>query len=418
MDKIIVEGGHRLNGQIKISGSKNSGLPLMAASLLTKERVTLSKMPDLADMRTMVRLLNHLGVKSTSIFKKIVLNAKSVKRKEAPYDIVRKMRASILVLGPLLARFGEARVSLPGGCAIGARPIDLHIKALEEMGAKIKLDQGYVEAKGKLKGARIVFDQVTVGGTENIMMAATLAKGQTVLENAAREPEITDLANMLRKMGAKIEGDGTSEIVIEGVDELKGCSHTVIPDRIEAATYMVAAAMNRGKVTLEDVCPAHVEAISQKLMEAGADISTTETTMKIVGPKTIKPVDLQTTAFPGFPTDAQAQLMAMMALADGTSTIVENIFENRFMHVPELKRMGANLRIEGHTVVVKGVKKLVAAPVMASDLRASASLVLAALVADGVTEIHRVYHIDRGYEGVEKKLRKLGAKVRRAKVKY
>lgn len=418
MDKIVVEGGQRLKGQIKISGSKNSGLPLMAASLLTKERVTLSKMPDLADVRTMTKLLNHLGVKSTNIFKKTVLNAKSVRRKEAPYDIVRKMRASILVLGPLLARFGEARVSLPGGCAIGARPIDLHIRALEEMGAKIKLDQGYVEAKGKLKGARIVFDQVTVGGTENIMMAATLAKGKTILENAAREPEICDLANMLRKMGAKIEGDGTSEIVIEGVDELKGCSHTVIPDRIEAATYMVAAAMNRGQVTLEDVCPDHVESISQKLMEAGADIATTENTIKIVGPKTIKPVDIQTTAFPGFPTDAQAQLMAMMALAEGTSTIVENIFENRFMHVPELKRMGADLRVEGHTVVVKGVKKLVAAPVMASDLRASASLVLAALAADGVTEIHRVYHIDRGYEGVEKKLRKLGAKVRRAKVKY
>ncbi len=419
MDKIVIQGGISLKGTVKVSGSKNAALPLMAASLLTDEKIVLTRMPDLADIRSMIKLLNHMGVGSTFFLKRLALHGKKISKTDAPYDLVRKMRASVLVLGPLLARTGEAKVSLPGGCAIGARPINLHIKALEEMGAKIKLEQGYVHAScPRLKGARIVFDQVTVTGTENIMMAATLAKGQTILENAAREPEVIDLADLLIKMGAKISGHGTDVITIDGVDKLYGTEHEVIPDRIEAGTFMIAAAMTRGDLTLDAVNPAHVDGLTQKLLEAGVQVQITGKKIRVVGPKTVKPVDIKTAPYPGFATDFQAQFTAMMSIAEGTSTITETIFENRFMHVPELTRMGADLRIEGNTVIVKGVGDLQSAPIMASDLRASASLVLAGLVAKGVTEIHRVYHIDRGYEGIEKKLRGLGAKIRRAKVKY
>lgn len=419
MDKIVIQGGEKLKGRVKISGSKNSALPLMAASLLTDQKIVLTHVPDLADIRMMIRLLNELGVQSSFLLGRLSLNAKKIKSHEAEYDIVRKIRASILVLGPLLARAGRARVSLPGGCAIGVRPINLHIKALEEMGAKIKLEQGYIDAVcSRLKGANIVFDEVTVTGTENILMAAVLAKGKTTLRNAACEPEVVDLINLLNAMGARITGTGTSTLEIEGVDELKGATHRVIPDRIEVGTYMIAAAMTGGELTIEDAVPEHVESLTQKMIEAGAQIETNGTKIKVTGPKVVQPVDIKTAPYPGFATDFQAQFMALMSIADGTSTITETIFENRFMHVPELQRMGADLKIEGNTVIVKGVDKLQSAPVMASDLRASACLVLAGLVAKGVTEIHRVYHIDRGYETIEKKLRRVGGKVKRAKVKY
>lgn len=391
----------------------------MAASLLTDEKVVLTHVPALADITSMIELLKILGVQASTLFGRVSLQAKKIKSHEAPYDVVRKMRASILVLGPLVARVGKARVSLPGGCAIGARPIDQHLKALEAMGVQIKLDQGYVEATcAKLTGAKIVFDSVTVTGTENILMAAVLADGKTILKNAAREPEITDLANMLNKMGAKISGAGTEEIVIEGVEKLHGVEHRVIADRIEAGTFMIAAAMTRGDVTLENVDPVHVEKLTEKLREAGAQVTPDTTEIRVVGPKEIKSVSVCTEPYPGFATDFQAQFATMMTVANGKATVTETIFENRFMHVPELARMGANLAIEGNKIHISGVEYLQSAPIMASDLRASASLVLAGLVAKGVTEIHRVYHIDRGYEGIEKKLRKLGARVRRAKVRY
>ena len=419
MDKIVIEGGRPLKGKIKIGGSKNAALPLMAASLLTDEKLVLNNVPKLYDVDTMIKLLHVMGVQHTQILGRVGLQAKKVKNHEAPYKLVRKMRASILVLGPLLARNGEARISLPGGCAIGARPINLHLKALEDMGAKIKLEEGYVHAScSRLEGARIVFDTVTVTGTENIMMAATLAKGQTVLENAAREPEVIDLAILLNKMGASISGAGTDVITINGVDKLHGATHRVICDRIEAGTYMIAAAMTKGNVLIEDVETEFVAALIQKLKEAGTTIEANGNNLRVIGPKEILPTDIKTAPYPGFATDFQAQFMAMMTLATGTSTMTETIFENRYMHVPELLRMGADLQIEGNTVIIRGVDKLQPAPVMASDLRASASLVLAGLAAKGVTDIHRVYHIDRGYESIEKKLRKAGAKVKRGKVKY
>ena len=419
MDKIVIEGGRPLKGKIKIGGSKNAALPLMAASLLTDEKLVLNNVPKLYDVDTMIKLLHVMGVQHTQILGRVGLQAKKVKNHEAPYKLVRKMRASILVLGPLLARNGEARISLPGGCAIGARPINLHLKALEDMGAKIKLEEGYVHAScSRLEGARIVFDTVTVTGTENIMMAATLAKGQTVLENAAREPEVIDLAILLNKMGASISGAGTDVITINGVDKLHGATHRVICDRIEAGTYMIAAAMTKGNVLIEDVETEFVAALIQKLKEAGTTIEANGNNLRVIGPKEILPTDIKTAPYPGFATDFQAQFMAMMTLANGTSTMTETIFENRYMHVPELLRMGADLQIEGNTVIIRGVDKLQPAPVMASDLRASASLVLAGLAAKGVTDIHRVYHIDRGYESIEKKLRKAGAKVKRGKVKY
>lgn len=425
MDKIVIEGGRPLLGKVKISGAKNSSLPLMAACLLTDEKVELTNVPPLRDIHTMNKLLVGLGVKTTFLWEKINLNdkitlhAKKITNHEAHYDLVRTMRASILVLGPLLARTGQARVSLPGGCAIGARPVNLHLKALEQMGAKIHLNGGYIEASArKLKGATIIFDQVTVTGTENIMMAATLADGRTILENAAREPEITDLAEMLRKMGAKITGDGTATITIDGVDKLHGTRHDVIPDRIEAGTFMIAAAMTRGEVLIENMIPAHVDALTQKLRETGAEIVPNGTSLFVKGPKILKAVDATTAPYPGFATDFQAQFMAMMAVAEGSCVVTENIFENRFMHVLELTRMGADLKADGKNVFIKGVEKLQAAPVMATDLRASASLVLAALAAKGVSDIHRVYHIDRGYVGIEKKMRKLGARVKRSRVEY
>ncbi len=419
MDKIVIEGGQRLEGEVKISGSKNSALPLITAALLTEDVVELQNVPQLMDIRTMNRLLQSLGA-SVEVGKgSLRLETKKIKNPEAHYDLVRTMRASILVLGPLVTRHGEARVSLPGGCAIGARPVNLHIDALELMGAKITLDNGYVHASCKrLKGAKIIFDQVTVTGTENIMMAATLAHGTTVLENAAREPEIVDLANLLRKMGAQISGDGSPVITIEGVDKLHGAKHRVIPDRIEAGTFMVAAAMTGGSVIIKDMIPEHVEALTQKLRGAGAKVFEDKDAIEVHGPESLKAIDLITAPYPGFATDFQAQFTAMMTIADGSSVITENIFENRFMHVQELNRMGANLKMEGNSVFVKGVKELHAAPVMATDLRASACLVLAGLVAKGVTDIHRVYHIDRGYENIEKKFRKLGARIKRAKVKY
>jgi len=419
MDKIVIEGGQRLEGDVKISGSKNSALPLIAAALLTEDVVELKNVPQLMDIRTMNRLLQSLGASIEMGKGTVRIQTKKIKNPEAHYDLVRTMRASILVLGPLVARHGEARVSLPGGCAIGARPVNLHIDALELMGAKITLDNGYVHASCKrLKGAKIIFDQVTVTGTENIMMAATLAHGTTVLENAAREPEIVDLANLLRKMGAQISGDGSPVITIDGVDKLHGAKHSVIPDRIEAGTFMVAAAMTGGHITIKNMIPEHVEALTQKLRQAGAKVFEDKEAVEVHGPESLKAIDLITAPYPGFATDFQAQFTAIMTIADGSCVITENIFENRFMHVQELNRMGANLKTEGNNVFVKGVKELHAAPVMATDLRASACLVLAGLVAKGVTDIHRVYHIDRGYENIEKKFRKLGARIKRAKVKY
>lgn len=419
MDKIVIQGGRPLKGTIKISGSKNSALPLMAASLLTDEKFVLSNVPNLMDIRTMARLLSHLGVGVGFLLGRMSLQAKKMRHHEAPYDLVRTMRASILVLGPLLARTGNARVSMPGGCAIGARPVNLHIKALEEMGAKIKLEGGYIDATcSRLKGAKIIFDKVTVTGTENIMMAAALAKGQTVIENAACEPEVVDLAIALNQMGANVHGAGTNVITIDGVDHLRGAEHRVIPDRVEAGTFMIAAAMTRGHIFLDHMDFLHVEALSRKLTEAGAQVFNHGDRLEVLGPKEIKSVDVITDPYPGFATDFQAQFTALMTVANGACTITETIFENRFMHVQELTRMGANLRVEGNTVFVRGVERLQSAPVMATDLRASASLVLAGLVAKGVTDIHRVYHIDRGYDNIEKKLRKLGARVKRAKVRY
>lgn len=419
MDKIVIDGGHPLKGHVKISGSKNAALPLLAASLLTAEKLELLNVPDLVDIRMMLKILGGLGVKSNWLFGKLSLATPQLTSIEAPYDLVRKMRASIVVLGPLLARSGRAKVSLPGGCAIGARPVNLHIKALEQMGAKIHLEGGYIHAQcKKLRGEKIVFDQVTVTGTENIMMAAVLAEGHTLIENAACEPEVVDLAEVLHKMGARIRGAGTSTIEIEGVTSLSGAHHTVIPDRIEAGTFMIAAAMNRGNITLDGVVPEHLDALTEKLKAAGTEIDITPHSMRVRGAKKIAPVDVKTAPYPGFATDFQAQLTAMMCLAEGSCIITESIFENRFMHVLELNRMGADLRVEGNSVHVKGVEKLLAAPVMATDLRASASLVLAALAAKGVTDIHRVYHIDRGYFQIEKKFRKLGARIKRAAVKY
>ncbi len=420
MEKIVVDGGRPLKGSVKISGAKNSALPILAATLLTAEPVTLKNIPHLADIESLYKLLNHLGTAIKVGKKSVVCETRKIKSHEAPYDLVRKMRASILVLGPLLARCGKARVSLPGGCAIGARPVNLHLQALEKMGATIQIENGYIDAVcSQLKGTTIIFETVTVTGTENIMMAATLAKGQTILKNAAREPEISDLADLLIKMGAKISGQGTDEIIIDGVSALTGVKeHIVIPDRIEAATYMIAGAMLKSEITVTDVIPDHVQAVTEKLRECGARVEVKESEIKVTGPQKIKPVDIKTMPYPGFPTDCQAQWMALMTQAQGSCAITENIFENRFMHVPELMRLGADIRIEGATCLVRGGGELVAAPIMASDLRASACLVLAALASKGVTELHRVYHIDRGYQDIVANFKKLGAKIKRAQVKY
>lgn len=419
MDKIVIQGGRPLRGKVKVSGAKNAALPLMAATILTRGWNTLTNVPDLADIKTMAKLLHGFG--ATVSEKKGVLKIKAdkIKKEEAPYDLVRTMRASVLVLGPLLARLGRARVSLPGGCAIGARPIDRHLKAFEEMGAKIKLEGGYVEATcSRLKGARILFDDVTVTGTENVMMAATLARGTTVIENAAREPEVPALAEALNRMGARITGAGTDTITIEGVDELRGAEIEIIPDRIEAGTFLIGGVISQGNIVVEGIVRDHLSALIAKLEEAGAQIDQEDHIVRIAAPKKIQHVDVSTQPFPGFATDFQAQFMSLMCLAEGTSIINENIFENRFMHVGELTRMGADIKLDGNTAVVTGVNRLNGAPVMATDLRASACLILAGLACKDITEIHRVYHIDRGYERIEQKFRKLGARVKRAKVKY
>jgi UDP-N-acetylglucosamine 1-carboxyvinyltransferase len=401
MDKIIVEGGRGLKGQVRISGAKNAALPILVSSLLAEGVNTYSNVPDLKDIESIKSLLSNLGARAESQGDSVHIDTGHILGYEAPYDLVRKMRASILVLGPMLARLQKARVSLPGGCAIGARPINLHLKGLAQLGAEVKLEHGYVETQArKLKGAEIYFDTVTVTGTENLIMAAVLAEGTTILRNAAREPEIVALANVLNKMGADVQGAGTAVIQIKGVTSLKPVSVSIIPDRIETGTFMIAAALTRGDITLIDCEPEHVGACIHKLRLAGAEITT---------------VDVKTQPYPGFPTDMQAQFMVLMSVANGTSVITETIFENRFIHVSELKRMGADIRISGNTAMIKGVAGLSAAPVMATDLRASASLLLAGLVAEGRTEINRVYHLDRGYEAIEKKFLALGAAVKRIK---
>ncbi len=421
MDKLIVTGGVRLNGEVRVSGAKNAALPVLCASLLASEPLTIANVPHLHDITTTLGLLGRLGVEFL-VGEKMAIeaDARKVHTHRAPYELVKTMRASILVLGPLLARFGEAEVSLPGGCAIGSRPVNLHIKGLQAMGAEIRIDEGYIKASAKrLKGARIFMDMVSVTGTENLMMAASLADGMTVIENAAREPEIVDLANCLNSMGARVRGAGSDLVTIEGVDKLGGGYHTVIPDRIETGTFLVAAAMTGGKVRLRQTDPAMLDAVIEKLREAGAVIETGDTwiTLDMQGRRP-RAVNVRTAPHPAFPTDMQAQFMAMNAIAEGSATVTETIFENRFMHVEELRRMGADIELRGHTAFVRGVDKLRAAPVMATDLRASAGLVLAALVANGQTIVDRIYHIDRGYEGIEEKFAGLGAQIKRVPGSY
>jgi len=415
MDKIVIEGGRPLNGAVQISGAKNAALPLLAATLLSRGVHRLYNIPLLRDIRTAKTLLYHLG----ATFEEgdpLCIHTDNVDGFEAPYDLVKTMRASVLVLGPLVARFKRARVSLPGGCAIGARPINLHLSGLERLGVTIELKHGYVEASVKrLVGNDIYFDIPTVTGTANLMMAAVLAEGQTVLENSAREPEVVELARCLTTMGAHIEGAGTSVITIEGVDELQPMHYTIVPDRIEAATYLTAAGITRGNITVRPCVPGHLEPVIRKLEQAGMRFEIGDDYIEGLGSEVIQNIDIKTNPHPGFPTDMQAQIMAMMCLADGQSIITEKIFENRFMHVSELKRMGADISIEGNTAIVRGRSKLQGAPVMATDLRASASLVLAGLAADGVTEISRVYHLDRGYQRIEEKLRGVGASIERVK---
>lgn len=417
MDKLLIQGGNKLEGEIRISGSKNSALPILAASLLVNQTVIVRNLPHLNDITTMITLLGCLGV-DVVIDEKlgIEIHATDDTGLTAPYELVKTMRASILVLGPLLSRFGEANVSFPGGCAIGSRPVDLHLKGLEAMGAIIDVEEGYIKAKveGRLKGAHIFLDTPTVGGTENLMMAATLAEGVTTLENSAKEPEVVDLAYFLIAMGAKIEGAGTDTITITGVKELHGCDYTIMPDRIETGTYLVAAAATRGKVKLKDTRTDTLEAVLLKLREAGAIITSGEDWVALdMQGKRPKAVDIKTAPYPAFPTDMQAQFLAMNAVADGTSTVIETVFENRLVQTHEMKRMGADITIKGNTAFVVGIEKLQGAPVMASDLRASASLVIAGLVAEGETKVDRIYHIDRGYECIEEKLQLLGANIRR-----
>ena len=419
MDKLRIRGGRRLAGEVAISGAKNAALPELCAALLTAEPVLLANVPRLHDVATMLKLLRQMGVaaeQSGEAEATVSLDASTVTRKEAPYDLVKTMRASILVLGPLLARFGEATVSLPGGCAIGSRPVDQHIKGLQTLGAEITVEHGYIVARAtRLKGARITTDMVTVTGTENLLMAATLAEGETVLENAAQEPEIPDLAEMLIAMGARIEGHGTSRIRIEGVRELHGVSHRTIPDRIEAGTFLCAVAAAGGEVLLQNARADHLEAAIDKLREAGAAIEAGEGWIRIRAAGRPRAVSFRTSEYPAFPTDMQAQFMALDAIADGAATVAETIFENRFMHVPELMRLGARIDIDGRTAMIQGVEKLSGATVMATDLRASAGLVIAGLVAEGETVVDRIYHLDRGYDRMEAKLRGLGADIERVK---
>ena len=419
MDKLLIRGGAQLEGELRASGAKNSAVLMLAASLLANEPVTISNVPHLRDITTMIELLGSLGVEVVIDEKmNVEIHANTIKRFTAPYDLVRTMRASFLVLGPMLAHYGQATVSLPGGCAIGPRPVDQHLRGLEALGANIEMDEGYVKTSvnGRLKGAHFAFDFCTVGGTEHIMMAATLAEGQTILENCACEPEIIDLADFLNAMGADVSGAGTTTIVINGVDSMKGCHHRVIADRVEAATYLIAAAATSGRVMVKEARAEHLEVVLAKLKEAGAKITVTDEGIELdMWDKRPKAISLVTAPYPAFPTDLQAQIMAMNSIAEGSATVKETIFENRFMHVHELNRMGAKVRLEGNNTIaiVEGVDHLTAAPVMANDLRASVSLVIAGLVARGDTMVDRIYHIDRGYEQVEEKLRTLGADIER-----
>lgn len=417
MDKLLIQGGVSLSGEIRAAGAKNSALPILAATLLTDETVKISNLPHLYDITTMLELLGSMGIEPMlDETLTVEVNASTVSKLSAPYALVKTMRASILVLGPMLAHFGQAEVALPGGCAIGSRPVNLHIQALQKMGANIVVEDGYIKASvdGRLKGARIFFDLVTVTGTENVLMAATLADGQTIIENAAKEPEVVDLANCLIAMGAEIKGHGTDTIVVNGKPRLHGCSYSVMPDRIETGTYLIAAAATRGRVRVKDTVPGTLEAVLLKLEEAGAQIQVGEDWIELdMHGKRPKAVSLRTAPHPAFPTDMQAQFAAMNAVASGVGIITETVFENRFMHVHEMNRMGASMQVQGNTVTVTGVPSLRGAPVMATDLRASASLVIAGLVADNETLVDRIYHIDRGYECIEEKMQLLGARIRR-----
>lgn len=417
MDKFVISGGVSLKGEICIKAAKNALLPCLAASLLTSEKIVFERSSLLVDIFSMVSLLDHLGVKMEgNVGGTLTLKADDISSLVAPYDLVRKMRASILVLGPLLARFKKARVSLPGGCALGARPVDQHIKGLKALGAEIDYEEGYIVAKcDELKGGDVFFDKVTVGGTQNILMASVLAKGKTTIANAAREPEVVDLGNLLVKMGAKIEGVGTDRIVVEGVDELKGCTYNPIPDRIECGTFLAAAAATKGKIKVKECNPKHLESFLLKLEEMGYKVVSEENSIYLDAEKEVSSVDITTAPYPGFPTDLQAQFVSLLTQAVGTATVREEIFETRFMHIPELQRLGADIKLEGNAAVVKGKTVLKGAPVMASDLRASASLVIAGLVAKGTTTVHRIYHLDRGYEKFEERLQSLGAKIERIK---
>jgi UDP-N-acetylglucosamine 1-carboxyvinyltransferase len=416
VDKLQIRGGVPLDGEVRISGAKNATLPILAGALLADGPVTIGNVPHLQDVTTMIELLGRMGASVTVDERmRIEVDPRTMRETFAPYELVKTMRAAILVLGPLVARHGSADVSLPGGCAIGARPVNIHVAGLQAMGAEVHIENGYIKARaGRLKGARIVLETVTVTGTENLMMAATLAEGRTILENAAREPEIVDLALFLNSMGARVSGHGTDTIIVDGVESLKGTSYDVLPDRIEAGTYLLAGAITGGRVRARNARPEHLDAVLAKLEEAGAKVVRGDNFIEVdMGGRRPRAVDIRTAPHPGFPTDMQAQFAALNTVADGVGTIVETIFENRFMHMLEMRRMGAEIRLEGNTAIIKGVPKLTAAPVMATDLRASASLVLAGLIAEGTTEVERIYHIDRGYECIEEKLQGLGAQIRR-----
>ncbi len=416
MDRFLIEGGRPLNGEVRISGAKNAALPLLAATLLASTPVTLRNVPDLKDVSTLIKLIRGMGVTITRDGDTVTVDTSTLNSQFAPYELVKTMRASILVLGPLLARYHDAKVSLPGGCAIGSRPVDLHLKAMTALGAEVTVENGYVHASvgGRLKGSRIQFELVTVGGTQNALTAAVLAEGTTIIDNAAREPEVTDLAHMLVKMGARIEGIGSDTLTVHGVEQLQGCEYPVIADRIETGSYLAAAAMTGGKIRTTHTDPSLLEAVLQKFEEMGAVVTTGPDWIELdMQGKRPRAVNFRTLPHPAFPTDMQAQLMAVNTIAEGTGTIIETIFENRYMHVPELSRMGAHIQVDGHTAIVSGVEQLQAAPVMATDLRASMSLVLAALAAKGQTCIDRIYHIDRGYERIEAKLTQLGASIQR-----
>ena len=421
MDKLIINGPSKLNGNVSISGAKNAALPILTASILSSQNIELENIPELQDIKTTIKLLEEFGVRVSQKEHSLICNAEKVNKFDAPYEMVKTMRASILVLGPLLARFSKARVSMPGGCAIGSRPVDIHIKGLEAMGAKITVNHGYIEASsshlnnGRLQGAKIFMDQVTVTGTENLMMAGVLANGKTILYNAAREPEVVDLGKLLQKMGAKIWGLGSDRIIIEGVKKLKGAKHQIMFDRIETGTYLIAGAMTGGEITCQNADASKMESVIQKLLEAGAEIKTEENSITVKSNQRLRAVNLTTAPYPGFPTDMQAQFMALNAFSEGVGEITESIFENRFMHVQELRRMGALIDIKQNTAIIRGVDSLQGTNVMATDLRASAGLVLAALVAKGDTKIDRIYHLDRGYEKLEAKFNNLGASIRRIK---